>query len=140
MPDKGETPDHRNLRHRLGRRGRSSSGRSSTSNTRTKARKAQKAGVRSRVSNDIRDPDIEAFFSLYAALAKRVGLDTPDRAVIEKMIEQGDLIGVSAVAPDGAVNTVNLIYLCPPYAFDLYGASGENMATGAGQFVPCLSG
>ena len=98
-------------------------------------RKAQKAGVRFRVSNNIRDPDINAFFSFYAALAKRVGLDTLDRAVIEKMIEQGDLIGVSAVASDGVVNTVNLIYLCPPYAFELYGASGETITTGAGQFV-----
>jgi hypothetical protein len=105
------------------------------SNTRTKTRKAQKVGVRSRVSNNIRDPDIEAFFSLYAAMAKRVGLDTLDRAVIEKMIERGDLIGVSAIGPDGVVSTVNLVYLCRPYAFDVYGASGENIVTGAGQFV-----
>ena len=105
------------------------------SNNRNKARKAQKAGVRSRVSDDIRHPDIEAFFSLHAALAKRVGLDTPDRAIIEKMIERGDLIGISAIAPDGIVDTVNLVYLCPPYAFELYGASGENTGTGAGQFV-----
>ncbi len=105
------------------------------SNTRTKTRKAQNLGVRSRVSTNIRDPDVEAFFSLYAVMAKRVGLDMPDRAVVEKMIERGDLIGVSALAPDGVVNTVNLVYLCPPHAFDVWGASGENIATGAGQFV-----
>jgi hypothetical protein len=59
----------------------------------------------------------------------------PESSLIEKMIVGGDLVTVSALGPDGAIIAVNLIYLCPPYAFDLYGASGENRITGSGQFL-----
>ena len=62
-------------------------------------------------------------------------MDSPNRAVIEKKIAAGDLVIASALSLDGTIIAVNLIYLCPPYAFDLYGASGDNLITGTGQFL-----
>ena len=45
------------------------------------------------------------------------------------------MVIASALSPDGTIIAVNLIYLCPPYAFDLYGATGDNLITGTGQFL-----
>src|SRR5262249_43093302 len=104
-------------------------------NSRTKTRKARNSGVRARIATHLCREDLNAFFAFYAPLAARFGLDTPNATLIEKMIVGGDLVTASALGPDGDITAVNLIYLCPPYAFDLYGASGEDRITGTGQFL-----
>ena len=104
-------------------------------NSRTKIRRAAKEGVRIRISVEPRQDDLCAFFGFYRPLAERVGLDIPSQELVVRMIRAGDMIIASAVASDSTVVAVNLIYLCPPYAVDVWGASGSTRINGAGNLL-----
>ena len=104
-------------------------------NSRTKARRAAKFGVHVRISTHLRQEDIDSFFEFYRPLAARIGLNVPERKLVERMIRAGDMITASALASNSSVVAVNLIYLCPPYAVDAWGASGTNRINGAGHLL-----
>ena len=104
-------------------------------NSRTKVRRAAKEGVEIRVSSQPNKDDLRIFFDFYRPLAKRVGLDIPSQELVERMIDSGDMISAAAVAPDSTVVAVNLIYLCPPYAYDVWGASASNRINGVGHLL-----
>jgi hypothetical protein len=105
------------------------------SNTRNKVRRAIKEGIRIRISTHPHQEDICAFFDFYRPLAKRAGLGIPSQQLVEEMIAAGDLICASAATSDSTVVAVNLIYLCPPYAYDVWGASSSNRVNGAGHLL-----
>ena len=104
-------------------------------NSRTKARRAGKSGVQVRISSELCQEDLDAFFEFYRPLAARIGLAVPKRKMVERMIKAGDMITASALASNSSVVAVNLIYLCPPYAVDVWGASGRNRINGAGHLL-----
>ncbi len=104
-------------------------------NSRTKARRAAKSGVHVRISSQLCQEDLDTFFEFYRPLAARIGLDIPEKKLVERMIRAGDMITASALASNSSVVAVNLIYLCPPYAVDVWGASGRNRINGAGHLL-----
>ncbi|ARN82802.1 GNAT family N-acetyltransferase [Methylocystis bryophila] len=104
-------------------------------NSRTKVRRAAKEGVQVRISARRHEEDLRSFFDFYRPLAKRANLDVPSQPLVERMIDAGDMISAAAVASDSTVVAVNLIYLCPPYAYDVWGASSNNRINGAGHLL-----
>ena len=105
------------------------------SNTRNRVRRAGKAGVHVRISSQLCQEDLDSFFEFYRPLAARIGLDIPEKKLVERMIKAGNMFTASALASDSSVVSVNLIYLCPPYAVDVWGASGRNRINGAGHLL-----
>jgi len=104
-------------------------------NSRTKARRAAKSGVHVRISSQLCQEDLASFFEFYRPLAARIDLAIPEKKLVERMIRAGDMITASALASNSTVVAVNLIYLCPPYAVDVWGASGRNRINGAGHLL-----
>ncbi len=104
-------------------------------NSRTKVRRAAKEGVEIRICSKPNPEDLQRFFDFYRPLAKRANLDIPSPQFVERMIDAGDMISAAAVAPGSTVVAVNLIYLCPPYAYDVWGASASNRINGVGHLL-----
>jgi Acetyltransferase (GNAT) domain len=104
-------------------------------NSRNKMRKAIKCGAHVRISSQLCQEDLGSFFDFYRPLAARVGLDIPEKKLVERMIRAGDMITASALASNSSVVAVNLIYLCPPYAVEVWAASASDRITGAGNLL-----
>jgi hypothetical protein len=104
-------------------------------NSRNRVRRATKCGVHVRISSQLCQEDLASFLEFYRPLAARVGLDIPEKKVLERMIEAGDLITASALASNSSLVAVSLIYLCPPYAFEVWAASARNRTKGAGHLL-----
>jgi hypothetical protein len=104
-------------------------------NSRTKARRAVKCGVQVRISSQPPQEDLQSFFEFYRPLAARVGLDVPEPKLLDRMIRGGHLITASALTSNSSIVAVNAIYLCPPYAVDVWGASGKCRINGVGQLL-----
>ena len=102
--------------------------------TRNMVRKARECGVEFRVSTEPTQ-DLDAFFSFYKPIVKRLGLQLPSRPLIEKMLRGNDLLCLAAVDSTGLPIITNLVYLCEPHAYFLYGASAPKVAGGTGQFL-----
>lgn len=103
--------------------------------SRNMIRKAEELGVQVRVTSASRGTEIDAFYSWYGNLAERLGLQRPDRTAVERMLDKGDLLAVVCIGGAGGIQVVNLVYLAPAHAYYFYGASAENVATGAGQLA-----
>jgi len=103
-------------------------------NSRNRVRRATKCGVHVRISSRPCQEDLASFLKFHHPLAARIGLEIPEKAMLESMIEAGDLITASAVS-DSSVVAVSLIYLCPPYAFEAWAANGRNRIAGAGHLL-----
>ncbi len=104
-------------------------------NSRTKVRRAAKEGVEIRISARPHEEDLRSFFEFYRPLAKRAKLDIPSPRLVERMINSGDMISAAAVAQGSVVVAVNLIYLLPPYAYDVWGASSSKRINGVGHLL-----
>jgi hypothetical protein len=104
-------------------------------NSRNRVRRAAKCGLHVRISSQPCQEDLASFLEFYRPLAARVGSDIPEKKVLERMIEAGDLITASALASNSSVAAVSLIYLCPPHAFEAWAASGRNRIAGAGHLL-----
>jgi lipid II:glycine glycyltransferase (peptidoglycan interpeptide bridge formation enzyme) len=97
-------------------------------------RKARECGAEFRVTTEPTQ-DLDAFFSFYKPIVKRLGLQLPSRPLIEKMLRGDDLLCLAAVDSTGVSVITNLVYLCEPHAYFLYGASAPKVAGGIGQFL-----
>jgi lipid II:glycine glycyltransferase (peptidoglycan interpeptide bridge formation enzyme) len=104
-------------------------------NSRNRVRRAAKCGVHVRISSQPCKEDLASFLEFYRPLAARVGSDIPEKKMLERMIEAGDLITASALVSNSSVVAVSLIYLCPPHAFEVWAASGRNRIAGAGHLL-----
>lgn len=102
--------------------------------SRNMVRKAREIGAQLRVSTGP-TPDLDTFFSFYKPIVKRLGLQLPSRALISKMLRSGDLLCLTALDSTSVPLITNLVYLCEPYAYFLYGASAQKAAGGFGQFL-----
>ena len=78
-------------------------------NSRNKVRRATKYGVHVRISSQLCPEDLDSFLDFYRPLATRIGLDIPEKKLLERMITAGDMITASALAPNSSVVAVNLI-------------------------------
>ncbi|HEY8033831.1 MAG TPA: GNAT family N-acetyltransferase [Methylocella sp.] len=102
--------------------------------SRNMVRKARECGAEFRVATEPTQ-DLDAFFSFYKPIVERLGLQLPSRPLIEKMLRGDDLLCLSAVDSTRVPVITNLVYLCEPYAYFLYGASAPKVAGGIGQFL-----
>jgi len=102
--------------------------------SRNMVRKAREGDVEFRVTTQPTQ-DLDAFYSFYKPVVERLGLQLPPRPLIEKMLRGDDLLCLAAVDSTGVPVITNLVYLCEPYAYYLYGASAPKVAGGVGQFV-----
>jgi FemAB family len=103
--------------------------------SRKAVRRAKTSGLHVRISSQLCQEDLGSFFKFYRPLAARVGLDIPEKKLVERMVRAGDMITASAVASNSSVAAVNLIYLCPPYAVDAWAASAGDRIKGAGNLL-----
>jgi len=102
--------------------------------SRNMVRKARECGTEFRVTTEP-TKDLDAFFSFYKPVVERLGLQLPSRPLIEKMLYRSDLLCLVAVDLNGEPVITNLVYLCDPNAYYLYGASAPKLAGGIGQFL-----
>jgi lipid II:glycine glycyltransferase (peptidoglycan interpeptide bridge formation enzyme) len=102
--------------------------------SRNMVRKAREYGTEFRVTTEP-SQDLDAFFSFYKPIVERLGLQLPSRPLIKKMLRGDDLLCLAAVDSTGVAVITNLVYLCEPHAYFLYGASAPKVAGGIGQFL-----
>jgi hypothetical protein len=104
-----------------------------SSTVRNECRRAQKRGAVVTLESTIGEW-IEDFYDFYRRLQAEFSLVPPDRKIVEEMIA-----GKNAVAVIGhdscGVSAVNIIYLAPPHAYYMLGASSNSKERGLGQLM-----
>lgn len=96
---------------------------------------AEKAALDLRIARGLSEGTLEKFFSFYAVMAKERGLRMPERAVLERMLGNQDLLAVECRDSGGDLLQVLLIYLSAPYAIYLYGVSNPTADKEYGQYL-----
>lgn len=81
------------------------------------------------------DAALDAFYRLYASIARSANLQTPPRALIEKMMFGGNMISAACRNGVGEIEAVNLIYLSGNVGFYMFGATCAAPGVGVGQFT-----
>lgn len=81
------------------------------------------------------DAALDAFYRFYEPIARSANLQTPPRALVEKMMFGGNLVSAACRNGAGEIEAVNLVYLSGDVAFYMFGATCAAPGVGVGQFT-----
>ena len=104
--------------------------------SRNAVRKAESEGVKFVNESDFQGASA-SFYKLYGPIARQHNLSVPDRRILQRMNQDGNILCVSCsnANGDGSTRMVNMIYLTTECGYYMLGARAAETPAGCGQLI-----